>query len=227
MFKRRRRFFKKSKMPAFLSFLSLIIVLFLIMELFLFVERNLRPAIQSAAGIKADILATEAINKVIMDKVTGGILYRDLIMIEQDNEGKIIMAQLNAIEVNRLMSETTLATQEALVNIEKQPFKIPLGQVLNSYIIATYGPKIPIRLMPMGRVNTRLNDIFEDAGINQVRHKIYLEVVIEMRIIIPFMSTPIQVHTTVPIADTIYPGEVPDTVININFPPEFRTTDYP
>lgn len=222
----RRHFLKSRKMPAFLSFLFIIIILFLIIEFFLLIERNLRPAILSVAEIKADVLATEAINKSIMDKITAGILYQDLIKIEQDSEGKIVMAQLNTIEVNNIMAETTLATQEALVDIENKPFEIPLGEVFDSYLVATYGPNIPIRLIPIGRVNTRLVDMFEEAGINQVRHKIYLEVLAEVRIIVPFISTPVEVHTAVPIADTIYPGEVPDTVININFPSEFLTTDY-
>ncbi len=51
------------------------------------------------------------------------------------------------------------------------------------------------------------------AGINQVRHKIYLQIITDMRIIIPFISSAINMDITVPIADAIYPGEVPDTVI--------------
>ena len=70
-----------------------------------------------------------------------------MISISRDENGKIIMAQINTMEVNRLMAETTLAAKTALQNIEKEPVR-SLGEVLDSYLLATYGPEIPIKLIP-------------------------------------------------------------------------------
>lgn len=192
----------------------------------LFVERRMRPAIFSIAELRTSQIATEAINNAILNKVARGILYQDLINLKLDEEERIIMAQVNTMEINRLMSETTMATQNALIEISSEPFKIPLGEILDNYFLATYGPSIPVKLIPRGRVNTTLVDSFDEAGINQVRHKIYLDVITEVRIVIPFVSSHVEVHTTVPLADTIYPGEVPETVINFSLfnqkIPEFR-----
>jgi sporulation protein YunB len=221
MFIRRKRFLQRFLKDhiynvSVISFILLCLALFLLYRGFWVLEKNLRPAILSIAEVKADILATEAVNRAILEEVAQGILYQDLISINQDENGKIIMAQINTMEINRLMAETTLATQDALKAIEKEPLKIPLGEVLDSYLLATYGPEIPIKLIPVGKVNTYLNDTFEDAGFNQVRHKIYLEVFSEVRVVVPLISTNVEVHTTVPIADTVYPGEVPETLINLN-----------
>lgn len=222
---RRRRF--ERKLPSFLSFFIIVFILFLIIEIFLYAEKSLRPAILSIAELKADILATETINRALLDNISSELVYTDLIKVERDESGRIVMANLDSIKINKLLAKTTLATQEALYAMEKQPFEIPLGEAMDSYILATYGPQIPVRLIPRGRVNTRIVDVFEEAGINQVRHKIYMEVFTEVRIVIPFISSPVEVLTTVPIADTIYPGEVPDTVINLRFPSEFTTIDLP
>jgi sporulation protein YunB len=197
------------------SFIALCLLVFLLLKGFWAMEQNLRPAILSIAEVKADMLATDAVNRAIMEEVAHGILYQDLISIKQDDRGKIIMAQINTMEINRLMAKTTMATQNALKEIGKEPIKIPLGEVLDSYLLAAYGPEIPVKLIPAGRVNTSLLDSFEEAGINQVRHKIYLDVFTEIRIVIPFISDDIEVHTTIPIADTIYPGEVPETIVNL------------
>ncbi len=116
-------------------------------------------------------------------------------------------------EANRILSETVITTLDLLNNTEKTTFDIPLGEVLGSYLFATYGPRIPVRLISAGKVTSKLHDTFEEAGINQVRHKIYLQIITDMRIIIPFISSAINMDITVPIADAIYPGEVPDTVI--------------
>lgn len=198
------------------SFIILCLLLFFLFESFMLMDRRLRPAIISLAEVKADLIATDAINHAIMEKVARGIFYQDLIAIKQDEQGRIIMAQLNTMEINRLMAEITIATQEALQEISEKEMKIPLGEVLNNYLLATYGPRIPVRLLPVGRVNTVLLDSFDAAGINQVRHRIYLDVLTEVRIIIPFTGAEIEVHTTIPLADTIYPGEVPESVINLN-----------
>ncbi len=219
--RRKKNFFQLLRMHinnfSLVSFILLCLVFFLLFQGFWVLEKRLRPVILSVAEVKADILATEAVHEaILLEVVARGVFYEDLISISRDENGKIIMAQINTMEVNRLMAETTLAAKTALQNIEKEPVKIPLGEVLDSYLLATYGPEIPIKLIPLGKVNTYLNDSFEDAGINQVRHKIYLDVFSEVRVVIPFISTNVEVHTTVPIADTVYPGEVPETLINLN-----------
>ncbi len=116
------------------------------------------------------------------------------------------------------MAETTLATREALLSLADIPFEIPLGEAIDSYLLATYGPKIPVKLIPFGRVNTKLIDSFEEAGINQTRHKIYLQVSAEVQIVVPLISSAVEVITSVPITDAIFVGEVPDTAINLQFP---------
>ncbi len=199
-----------------IPFIALCLVLFLFIEGFVLLESRLRPAIISVAELRADIIATDAVNRAILENISSGIFYKDLVQIEQDENGRIVMAQLNSMEINAIMAKTTVATQNALLEISNRPFHVPLGEIFDNYLIATYGPKIPVRFVPAGRVNTVLVDSFESAGINQVRHKLYLDVVTEVRIIIPFFRQEVEVHTTVPLADTIYPGDVPDTVINLD-----------
>jgi sporulation protein YunB len=215
---RRRRVIRRGPTGSVFSFLFLVALLFMVVQGFIIVERNFRPAILAVAEIRADGLATDAINIAILKHVAHGIHYKDIIMIEQDDQGRIVMAQVNTMEVIRIMAETTIATREALTDLESKPFDFPLCEAMDSFILATYGPKIPVRMVPLGRVNTKVLDSFEQAGINQTRHKIYLEVYTEVQIIIPFIRDSVEVITTVPIADAVYLGDVPDTVISLQFP---------
>lgn len=215
----RRRSNSVGRKRALVSFLIIIFIFFLIIQGLILIEKRLRPNILSLAEVKANNIAVEAVNKAIIEKVAGDVSYQDLILIEKDNEGKIVLAQLNTAEANRILSETTLTAVNLLDDIEKSSFDIPLGEASGSYLLASYGPRIPVRMISAGKVTSKLHDNFEAAGINQVRHKIYLQINTDMRIIVPFISSAINVDITVPIADAIYPGEVPDTVINIEFPP--------
>jgi len=213
--KRILRFLNKGlSNPGLVSFLVLCLALFLCLKVLFMLERSLRPPILSLAELKANMLAQEAVNRAVMEKVVQNVHYQDLLSVKQNEQGKIVMVQINTMEINRLMVETTLAVQEALKVLGEETIRIPLGEAMDNYIIAAYGPKIKIRLIPAGMVNTRLLDSFEDVGINQVRHKIYLDVLSEVRVIIPFTSKEVEVQTTVPLADAFYPGEVPGVVID-------------
>lgn len=199
------------------TFFLLSIIIFIIIRSFLFLERNIRPTVWALAKVKAEALAVQAINTAVLEKVAQQINYQDLIQITKDKDGRIVFAQVNNIKVNSICAETALHAQKALNELEKEKIAIPLGQIFDSYIFAHSGPKIPVRLAPVGYINTEVIDRFEDAGINQVRHKIYLEVQAVVRIGIPLLSDRAEIITTVPIVDAIYPGKVPDTVINLDF----------
>lgn len=138
--------------------------------------------------------------------------------MERSGEGRIVMAQTNIVAVNKLLAETTLRAQEALTSLKGETIYIPAVQVLGSCLLAGLEPRIPITLIPVGFVDTTIVDRFEEAGINQVRHKIYFNIHAEVEIVIPFLSRITKVSTMIPIVDAIYPGEVPDTVINLQFP---------
>ncbi len=224
---RYRRRLRRSPPGSMLSFLILVAAVFIVTQLFFMVEKNLRPAIIALAEIKADALATDAINLAILENVAHVIHYKDLIITTHDDQGRIVMAQLNSMEVARVMAETTIATRQALLNLEGEPFHIPLGEAMGSYILAAYGPSIPIKMIPLGRVNMELEDSFEEAGINQTRHKIYLKVQTEVQIIVPLIRESVEVITTIPVADAIYIGEVPDTVINLQWPSDLFPAPQP
>ena len=199
-----------------IKFVLFCLVIFIFTQGFLFAERRMRPAILSIAELKVSQIATKAVNDAILDNVARGVSYQDLINVEFSEEERIVVARVNTMEINRLVAKTTVATQDALEEISADPLKIPLGEVFDNYFLAAHGPRIPAKLFPLGRVKTTLIDSFDEAGINQVRHKIYLDVITEVRIVIPFISSSVELQTTVPLTDTIYPGEVPETVININ-----------
>ena len=108
--------------------------------------------------------------------------------------------------------------QGTLQSIEGEVVNIPLGQIFGSQILAYHGPKIPVTLIPIGTVHVDITHSFSEAGINQTRHKIYLEVFAGVQFVVPFISAEREVMTAVPIAETVYMGDVPNTVIDMPFP---------
>jgi len=53
------------------------------------------------------------------------------------------------------------------------------------------------------------------AGINQTKHQINLEIIVDIDILIPWGTESAQVVTEVMIADVVVVGKVPETYLNI------------
>jgi sporulation protein YunB len=180
---------------------------------FILFEHDLRPTIQSIAEAEARWAATDAVNRAIRDEIAS-VDYNQLIMVQKDNQGQIVLMQPNIVRINQLASETTLSIQAALEGLVSEQFYIPVGQVLGSQLLANYGPRVKVSIYPIGTVRTSVFDKFEAAGINQTRHQIYLDIETQVQVVVPLVSSAVTVSTQVPITDTVIVGPVPDFYAN-------------
>ena len=118
------------------------------------------------------------------------------------------MIQYNIDEIS-VFPQLQQFMQSALkrINSLKSEF---LGQVLgNSRSARLYG-----KFEANRHLRTKVVDRFEQAGINQTRHKIYLVVEAEMRIVIPLVSSAVKVESQVPLTEATIMGEVPHLYLN-------------
>jgi sporulation protein YunB len=219
--------FKLRAKPGLVGFLILAVFIFLAVRAFLFVEGNLRPTIISMAEARARQLATEAINNAIKQKIAQESRYEHLIFIQKDNQGKIIMAEVNNMEIAKIQALTTMSVQSTLEALQAQEIKIPLGQALGSEILANLGPRIPVTLVPVGTVSAEIQQTFESSGINIVSHQVGIDITARIQIVIPFFSSEISVHSFTPLATATYFGQVPETVINLPMPYDFEFPSNP
>lgn len=68
---------------------------------------------------------------------------------------------------------------------------------------------VPIRLVPAGAVKVDLNTRQKDAGINMLLVEVYIRIIAEVTIIIPFDTDSEIVETEVPISYLLVVGDVP------------------
>jgi sporulation protein YunB len=211
----RKRFYLRYKRYGLINLYAIMITLiFISLGIFIFIEKQLSPSIFAIAEARARILATEAINRAVKDKITNNIQYKDLITIHKNASGQITLIQVNTIEINRLETETTLEVVKTLQDITMDGIKIPLGMITGSKILANFGPAIKVSLYPVGTVYVNTTEAFEEAGINQTRHRIMLDINAEIKIVQPFLSSNMVVKTDVPIAETIIVGNVPQAILD-------------
>jgi len=208
LFKKKSNFKKGSFMASFI---------FLIVAVYFFLDARVRPTLFSMAEIEATQMAVAAINHTVQKEVSGGNMdYRDFIAVHRDYNGRVALMQANTVWINRMAADITLEVQNELQGLNNKQVSVPLGQLLGSYIFANMGPCIKVGIHPMGTVNINVIDRFEQAGINQTRHKIYLDFTTMVRVVIPLHSGEVKVVTKVPVAESIIVGDVPNAVINMS-----------
>lgn len=182
----------------------------------LFIESFLRPVFLAAAEQKAIVRATEAINRSVYEYARN-LRYTDLVHYQTNQQGDIILMQPDLQIVNEFVSQVTMGIQKNLSELKEEEIKIPLAQALGFQVLATMGPRITVKMIPEGVVlPPKIVDSFEAAGINQTRHKIYLQVKVEIQIIVPFVHKRLPVETTVPVTEATIMGKVPQVNMSVD-----------
>ena len=207
---RRRWKSRPSKQKRRKTFFFVLVIFFLFsVQSFIFVEKNLRPPLMAVAKIRIKQIATQAINTAITERIAQGTNFEKLIDWRTDKDGKITGFMLNYVEHMKITAETIEIVQDVLNELKDMPERIPLGQALNSAIIASFGPRVPVKFVPAGAVKADLSTRQQNAGINMILVEVYIRIMAEVAIIIPFDSAPEVVETEIPISYVLVIGDVP------------------
>lgn len=197
--------------------LLLIIVIVILINSFLFLfQKRIFPAVLSIGEIVIKSEASKVISEETMRIYEENFNYDEIVKIEKDDEGNINIIRSDTIKQNKLTSEVVLACNEKLQNLGDLGTSIPLGYITNNAFFYNMGPKIKVKMQQIGNITTTYDSTFESAGINQVRHKIYLNIDVKMRIVVPLASKDVDVECQIPVAETIIVGKIPQTAINLN-----------
>lgn len=203
----------KFKIPKFLFAIIAIVIVF---NSFLYLlQKRIFPTVLDIAEIVMRSEAIKVINEETMRVYEENFNYDDIVKIEKDSDGNITMIRSDTIKQNKLTAEVVLACNERLQNLGEIGTKVPMGYITNNVFFYRVGPKIEVKMEQIGNINTSYDSVFESAGINQVRHKIYLDIDVKMRLIVPLASKDIELSSEIPVSETIIVGKIPDTSVNI------------
>lgn len=193
------------------KFIPIAIFIFTLLIISLYViDQYVTPIILAEGDIIMRGKATEILNKTALDEFSKEFSYDDIIKVVKDNEGNIVMLQADTIKMNKIASDVTLKSQNELKRQSKVDIKVPLSYLLHNNLIGRIGPNVKIRIEPIGYIETSYASTLESAGINQVRHKIYVNMKTHVRVVLPMESNDVEINTEIPIAETVIVGKVPN-----------------
>jgi len=206
------QYYTKRKSHKFISFIVIIILIIVILNAsIMFFDKRVMPSITEIATIMAKTQTLEIINKESVDILSQEFKYNEMIKIEKDNEGNIILVQADTIKLNYIAAKLSTECNKELSDMNNATIKVPLGWLSNRSLFYSLGPKITMEIEPMGNIITSYESKFESAGINQTRHKIYLNITAKIRLKLPLRNQDVEVNTQIPVSDTIIVGKIPNT----------------
>ncbi len=198
----------------------------LVLTLVIFATSQLRPLLESLATTRVsntvNRIVFEAVNEAIAN---GEISYQQLISFEKDNEGKITAVHSNMAACNRLLSEILDIILARIDQVSARELSIPIGTLSGSTLLAGRGPRISVRMESVGSSTAKFENEFIDAGINQTKHQIVLNIDVYVSILLPGFTTVTRVSNAVTVAETVIVGTVPDTYTYFSSTPETYTED--
>lgn len=194
----------------------LILLVLLLTAAVIAMEQNLSQTMLDMAFARAYSMAVETINRAVKQAMGQGVTYEELIDAQMDAQGRVSMLRANTMRMNELASQTALLAERELGSAENQVVEIPLGAALGVSFLSGFGPRLEVQVLPVGAVHTSFDTEFETAGINQTRHKIFLNLRATVSLIVPTGSQLVEVTSTVPIAESIIVGEVPESFVDVN-----------
>ena len=187
---------------------------------FLLIDRNFRPLVFSLAEARSAAMATRALNGALTEALEDGVEYDDLMNVRMDDSGQVSLLSANTMRMNALADRAGDAALRKLETVSAQKVYVPLGAALGLTLFAGSGPRIPISIVPVGTVQTDFETEFEACGINQTRHKVYLQLSASIRIVIPTGAKTTNVSANMLVAESIIIGKVPESFVGYNLNPD-------
>ncbi|ADC49063.1 spore related protein YunB [Alkalihalophilus pseudofirmus OF4] len=216
---------RKGPLPfRYVLLLSFLIFVILTVQGLWIIEKGIRPTLVHIATTETRVIATKAINDAVSKKIASDLNQEELFIRDADNT-----IQFNTQMYNRILSEATNRVQRHLKAVEQGEafdvsfdneeavtsdggiiYTIPLGQATNNALLAHLGPQVPVRFSAIGDVKTDLNLKTFNTGINNTTMSVNFDVVVDVKIVIPFATNTEAIKTTIPVGLINIQGEVPE-----------------
>lgn len=160
-------------------------------------------------------LMTLCINDTISRKLAAEDYdYDYFVTIDRDESGAVTAVKANMSRVNALSSELLSDIVEA-ADKGQLSLAIPLGNILGSSLLLGKGPHIPVDITLLTSSRVDFKNELSAAGINQTKHEMKLDVVVDIDVVLPWRTVSTQVVTEILIAETVIVGEVPQTYFDM------------
>lgn len=200
----------KHRKTKFKRCLRSFVALFLIASLLLYYRNMTCNNIFEICFQKAKTFCTQSVNVAIMETLTDDLTYNDLITIEKNSIGDVVLMSANSIKINNINTQISNKTLNLMQEKLNDGIPIPFMAFLGVKLLSGLGSNVYLKTVNATNVKCEFKSEFKSAGINQTLHSIYVDVIVEISANMPLNSKTAINNTTILISEAILVGKVPD-----------------
>lgn len=196
--------------------LRLIAAALILTGLTLLTDLSLRPVVEKVNAYECHAAVTRVINEAVLSELDRvGADYSTLVCLTTNNDGEVISVESNVMNINRLKTNIADRVEREIERLSAIDIQIPIGTLMGIQLLHGRGFSVGMSVQPLGYATTAVISEFTQAGINQTRHRILIEISAAVDAIIPGYSTEVPVTTTIVAAETIIVGRVPEAYTHV------------
>ena len=209
----------KRKLIIFFSIFFLIIIIAIIG--IKVINDKITPIVINYSTSQMKRITSIIINRSINSDMLNKDDLDNLFIVNKDNN--IVTITLDSIIVNKITDIISDACEDNLrlveegkyqelkkkFNIGREYFFVPSSIIFKNTLFSAIGPSIPINIKYLGNVTSNLKTEVKEYGINNSLISIYVDINVEMMVILPFSSKEVNITNLVPIVIKMINGEVP------------------
>ncbi len=195
------------------------------------------PLIMSYAEAETRKLIVLVINKAVTKQINN-VDTDQIFDVTYNNNGEVILIDFNSKRTSIALSTITSlvelnlrAIEEGKIDLLELPdnsldafdtellekgiiLEVPLGIISDSAFLTNLGPKVPVKLSLIGDVSSGFSTDVTEYGINNALITLYIDVSIDAKIILPFVSDDMNISASIPIAMKVIQGKIPQYYLN-------------
>ena len=175
-------------------------------------ERALRPVLAAAARYQVRSQVTAAVEQwAARDLQERGVDYSDFVTITRNEAGEITALSADMARLNLLRAELSAHLLRQLEDSRSLDLAVPVGSLLPFEPTWARGPDLHLRALALGTASAEFESEFTSAGINQTRHRLWLELSVPVTVLLPGGGEELTVDSRLCVAETVIVGQVPQT----------------
>ncbi len=179
--------------------------------LLVFCDTRVRPVIKRKVRDIARTQTVQILNEILLKEIDELELSYDMFAkINHNSSGAISSIETDTVTINKFKASFAISVTRALEQINQYDFYIKLGTLMGPEFLTERGPKIYFNVLSSEYVQTEIISRFEEAGINQIAHKILLDVSVNICCYFPGYTTSVTVQSELMLAETVIIGTVPN-----------------
>ena len=186
-----------------------------VLAVLLYLENVVNPVVVNLTRQEIFSLSTSAVSDAVYDVLSdSNITYDDLVEVEYNGEDMVSVIHLNTVKLNVLARQFYQVAQNYLNKMGQNGVNIPLGAFTGLPFLSGVGPKVNIKLVPVGAMSSNFESSFLSAGINQTNHLLYINLNASVSLVLPAYSSTIDSVTEVLVAESVIVGAVPEVYMS-------------